>query len=314
MKGTIIIPKYYLSRQWSSDIIEGKEDFSNVSRVMAILFYAMRDSFGFDLKFADEISVSPDTDVVVLFGVPYHNRPKMIPGLLDLNPKIKLITYPGDIQCYNDPTCIENKIKVFNRSNLIVSGSYEYFSKIYPQFMGKYKFLPLFFGPHKRYVELPFNEAPKMRCLLSGAINPTIYPSRAMLRKARIERIDYRSTKHALGDAYAKLLNSYFCCVATPSIFNYATAKYFEIPAAGSLLIAIGTKDLKRAGFIANKHYVSVTKKTIITQITQCLDFPEEYEHIRIEGTKFARENHSVVNRINTISTILEEEINIWQV
>ena len=307
MKGTIIIPKYYLSRQWSSDIIEGKEDFSNVSRVMAILFYAMRDSFGFDLKFADEISVSPDTDVVVLFGVPYHNRPKMIPGLLDLNPKIKLITYPGDIQCYNDPTCIENKIKVFNRSNLIVSGSYEYFSKIYPQFMGKYKFLPLFFGPHKRYVELPFNEAPKMRCLLSGAINPTIYPSRAMLRKARIERIDYRSTKHALGDAYAKLLNSYFCCVATPSIFNYANAKHFEIPAAGSLLIAIETEDLKRAGFIANRHYVSVTKDTIIAQITQCLDFPEEYEHIRIEGMRFARKNHSVVNRINVLKEIFKE-------
>ena len=298
MKGVIIIPKYYLSRQWAPEMIEGKEDFSNVPRSIPLLLYAMRDSFGFDLRFADEISVSPNTDVVVLFGVPYHNRPEMIPGLLDLDPKIKLVVYPGDIQCYDDPVCIENKIKVFNQSNLIVSASYEYFLKIYPQFMHKHKFLPLFFAPHKRYAELPFNKAPMIRCLLSGATNPQIYPSRTILREACIKRMDYRSTTYAIGDAYAKLLNSYFCCVATPSIFNYATAKHLEIPAAGSLLIAIETEDLKRAGFIANKHYVSATEETIVDQVTQCLDSPEKYEHIRISGMRYARKYHSVNNRI----------------
>jgi len=242
MKGSIILPKY-LAKQWSP---KNKNDFSSVSSVTGPLFYAIRDSFGFDLKYADEVSVSQNTDIVILFGVPYHNRPKIIPGLLDLGPKIKLIVYPGDIQCYDNPICIENRIKVFNRANLILSGSHEYFYKIYPEFMHKYKFLPLFFGPHKRYMNLQFNDSPKNRCLLSGSLNKKVYPSRTMLKEACIPALDYRPTTYALGDSYAVLLNSYFCCVATPSIFNYATAKHFEIPAAGSLLIARETKDLKR--------------------------------------------------------------------
>ena len=141
MKGTIILPQY-LSKHW---VPKQSGDFSTISTVTGFLFYAIKEHLGFDLKFADEVDVSSDMDIVMLFGVPYHNRPDLIPGLLDLDKTIKLVIYPGDIQCYDNPVCLENKLKVFNRADLIVSGSYEYFASLYPQFLCKYEFLPLFF-------------------------------------------------------------------------------------------------------------------------------------------------------------------------
>ena len=147
MKGTIILPTFY-SRRW----------LPSNSSAIGPLFYAMADAFGFDLRYADEVSVPSNTDVVVIFGVPYHNRPNMIPGLLDLAKNIKLVMYPGDIQCYDNPVCMENRIKVFERSDLIISGSHEYFAEMYPKFLFKYRFLPLFFGPHDRYTKLMYND------------------------------------------------------------------------------------------------------------------------------------------------------------
>lgn len=300
MKGVIILPKY-LEKFWAPRL----DGFSSISSVTGPLWYTMRGTFGFDLKYADEVDVSSNIDIVIMFGVPYHNRPKLIPGLIDLDRKIKLVMYPGDIQCYNNPVCIENRLKVFDRSDVIVSGSYEYFAKSYPQFMPKYEFLPLFFGPHGRYVKLQFNNNPNMRCLLSGSLNPQVYPLRSFIKNSGSSLVDYIPPVH-VGDAYAKLLNSYFCCVVTPSIFNYAVCKYFEIPAAGSLLLAPEINDLKKAGFIPNYHYVPITELNVIKTITQCLRSPHDYEGIRKEGMRFVRENHSVVNRMDKFKTILE--------
>ena len=303
MKGVIILPQY-LSKCW---VPKQSGDFSTISTVTGFLFYSIKEYFGFDIKFADEVDVPLNTDIVMLFGVPYHNRPNLIPGLLDLDKNIKLVIYPGDIQCYDNPVCLENKLKVFNRADLIVSGSYEYFAKLYPQFLYKYEFLPLFFSPHNRYVDLSFNATPIMKCLVSGSMNPEVYPLRVSIKNSGAIDVEYRPATFALGDDYAKLLNYYFCCIATSSIFNYAVAKYFEIPAAGSLLLANDISDLRRAGFVANKHYVPITKTNVLDKIKCCLKNPFEYENIRKEGMKFVRENHSVNNRVKTIEKMFKK-------
>jgi hypothetical protein len=173
--------------------------------------------------------------------------------------------------------------------------------------MNSYHF---FFGPHKRYAELPFNQNPQIECLLSSSINPQVYPLRSIIKNSGIGGLVYRNATYALGDAYARLLNSYFCCVATSSIFNYAVAKYFEIPASGSLLLANEVDDLRRAGFVVNKHYIPITKTNMLNKITHCLKNPIEYDNIRKEAMKFVRENHSVINRIDRIKIILNEVIN----
>ena len=300
MKGVIILPKY-LKRLWHHDL-------NKVLSANAPFFYAMRDTFGFELRYADEVDVVSDTDIVFMFGVPYHNRPKMIPGLLGLHKNIKLVMWPGDLQCYGNKMCMENTIKVYDRCDLIVSPAYEYFAKLYPQFLPKYKLMPKFFSPHERYAGLPFNRKPRMRCLLSGAINPKVYPLREFVRR-NSQLVDYHPAKYT-GSSYAKLLHSYFCCFASSSIFNYVVAKHYEIPATGSLLLANETNDLKRIGFVANQHYVPVTKNNVVKQISKCLNKPEEYNHIRKEGMKFVRQNHSVNNRMEEFKEIFTELMN----
>lgn len=300
MKGVIILPKY-LKKFWTPKSTSKGLDFNKVLSTSAPIYYAMRDTFKFELKYANEVNVDSNTDVVIMFGVPYHNRPEIIPGFFDLNKNIKLIMFPGDIQSYNK-LCLENRIKVFERCDLIVIHAYKYFEKLFPQFLSKHIFMHNYFSPHERYIRLSLNNNPKMRCLLSGALTGKIYPLRHFVYKnaTNIDR------KKAVGDKYAELLNSYFCCVTSTSIFKYALAKHFEIPAAASLLLTNDSEDLTMAGFIPNKHYVSVTKKNVLKKISHCLENPTEYEHIRKKGMQLVRKKHSVVNRIERLKEILE--------
>lgn len=298
MKGVIIIPKFYekeCPRPW----LLGSKNAS----VWAPLFYGISEQFGFNLVFADEVNVPNNTDVVIMFGVPYHNRTKLIPGLLDLNKNIKLIMFTGDLQCYNNKLCLDNKIKVFERCDVIISITHEYFVKMYPQFLSKHEFMPHFFSPYDRYSKISFNNNPKMLCLLSGSLNPEVYPLRTFVKKSS-QYVDYPQPNY-IGDSYAKLLHSYFCCVTDPTIFNYIVAKYFEVLACGSLLIAKRCNDLDRVGFIPFRHYIPVTMDNVTATIAQCLENPDDYTHIRKEGMDFVRKNHSVINRIDQFEKIL---------
>ena len=82
MKGVIILPTFYKKNRWAPE--------SKCTSVFAPLFYGIRNRFSFDMRFADVVKVPINTDVVIMFGVPYHNRNKLIPGLLDLNKNTKL--------------------------------------------------------------------------------------------------------------------------------------------------------------------------------------------------------------------------------
>jgi hypothetical protein len=288
MNGVIIFPTYL--KKYSNYPIE-------------YFWYAIRDLYGFKFQYSDEVDVLPNTDVVIMFGVPYHNRPKIVPGILDLNKKTKLIMAIGDVQCYNKKECLENKIKVYERCDLIIASSYEYFANIYPQFLFKFKFLGESFCPHDRYVNLSFNDNPKLKCLLSGSIG-FAYPLRSFIKQNMKSGIDYRNNTYAKGDKYAELLHSYFCCVTCSSIFSYAVTKHLEIPASGSLLLCDETKDLNRMGFIPYKHYIPITKDNVFKKIKDCLVNSKDYNKIRKEGMEFVRKHHSINNRVEEFKEI----------
>lgn len=298
MRGLIIIPKFY-EKLW-------QPAFKSTMGVMAPLWYEIQKRFGFEIRFADKVDVTSDVDVVLTWAVPYHNRPGLIPGLLDLNINTKLIMWSGDLQCYGNKECLENKLRVFERCDLIISQTNEYFTKTYPQYVFKNKIMLHFFSPHYRYVQLPFNNTPIMKCLLSGSRNSGVYTFREFIINSRCKEVDYRPP-HFVGDNYAKLLHSYFCGVATSSIFNYVLAKYFEIPATGSLLLADETEDLKISGLVPYKHYVPITKDDVFIKISECLRNPDDYNGIRKEGMNFVRKNHSVINRVDQFEKILSK-------
>ena len=308
MKGVIILPTVY-KKLWQPKITsKGLLDFSESVNALSPFWYSIQDTFNFEIRYADKVDVDSDTDIVLMFGVPYHNRPKMIPGLLNLDKKIKLIMWTGDIQCHANEICRKGKLQVFNRCNLIVSTSHEFFQKKYPQFMSKHYFMPKYFAPHEHYSNLKLNETPIMKCMVSGAAAPKFYPLRNFLIKNG-KGLIVRG-KRFKGKSYANLLHSYFCCATSSSIYNYALTKYYEIPATGSLLIADESKDLKRVGFIPNKHYVPITKANAIGKIKHCLENPEDYMDIRKNGMKYVHENHSLKNRMLDLEKIFNTLLN----
>lgn len=301
MRGLIIIPKFY-EKLW-------QRNSQSTMNVMSPLWYEIQDRFGFDIRFADEVNVTSDIDVVLMWAVPYHNRPRLIPGLLDLNTNTKLIMWSGDLQCYNNKECLENKLKVFERCDVIISQTNEYFTKMYPQYIDKNEIMLHFFSPHNNFVSLSFNDNPKMKCLMSGSRNRSVYTFREYIIKSHHKDIDYAPPVFK-GPAYANLLHSYFCGIATASIFNYVLAKYFEIPATGSLLLAEETEDLKISGLVPYKHYIPITKNDVFIKITECLKNSDAYNDIRKEGMDFVRKNHSVINRVNQFEKILVKMLN----
>ena len=303
MNGVIIIPKFYETHRdrWVPE--------TTATSVFAPFFYEIKHKYGFDMRFADEINVPDNTDVVIMFAVPLHNRPELIPGLINLNKKTKLIMFTGDLQCYGNQLCLDNKAKTFERCDLILSSTNEYFTKMYPQFLLKYEFMPDFFSPYDRYAQLPFNQTPKNKCLLCGSIYQPVYPLRSFIIDSHNVNVDYKPPVYAR-KKYAQLLHSYLCCISTSSIFNYALTKCFEIMATGSLLLVNETEDFKKIGLVPYKHYIPITKSNVFDKINQCIQNPNNYDDIRKTGMAFTRENHSIINRMKQFEKILNKLFN----
>lgn len=302
-KGMIIIPEFYVTRHTDN---------------YKILFKMISKEFGWPLVYTDYPKIPSDTEIVLVFAVPQRNRPEVMKDLYKLDKKIKLIGYVQDIYPSLDVYLQDSKeyerqlFKMFDRYDLILSVLDEKFREWYPQYVDKFVFFPQFFAPHQRYSVLEFNRRPMMRCLLSGNVDPNVYPLRGYLANCRNKvPVDYRYSKYRIGDKYAKLLHSYFCCVATSSIFNIVVKKYFEIPATGSLLLANPVADLDKLGFIPYEHYVPITmnkgEENAIAQIRRCLRYPDHYENIRKKGAKFVRTFHSVRNRFKQLKEILDK-------
>lgn len=290
----------------------------------ACLFEKIKEEFGFDILYANNLKVPSNIDVVITHAVPQRTYGSALMDLATLDKNIKLVGYLHDLHPFNDKKYRKRVIKMLDRYDVVLVDGKEIFEKYYPGYSDKVVFFPKFFAPHTRYVDFEFNKKPIVKCLLSGYIKrkkEQVYPLRNFIfdniDRSKVVIIPHpgyvRSRKDLLsdesyyvGDRYAKKLHSHFCCLATSSKYNVVLAKYLEISATGSLLVANETKDLKKAGFVSGEHYVSITKENALEVIYECLDNPDKYIKIRKAGMEFVRKNHSVNNRFKQFKKILE--------
>jgi len=296
MKGTIIIPTFFdnKKRQSKGVMIRKNAMYKNLCK-----------KYNFSIQYTDSPELD-DFDVAIITCVPYHNRPNLIPGLLDT--KCKLIGEFWDLQCWDNEECIKNKKILFDRYDALLGSYYYLFRKWYPQHIHKYFYLPNYFGPYEKYANIPLNNKPIMRCLLIGA-RYKAYPRRRYVYE--------EAQKHANGgfidavngipyNEYPNYINKYFCALALPGELNMPVAKYFEIPAAGTLLLATEVEEAKTCGLQANIHYVPVTRKNVFQQIHKVLYNPDDYIEMRNGATKFVLENHSDLNRFEIYEDIFK--------
>lgn len=295
MIGKIVVPTFYRKRHKSK---------SGASARSNILLHGLSKQYNMPIIYTDTPKFD-DVDFALIYAVPYHNRPKLPLGLLDTDSHVKLIGYFEDLECWGNKECKKNKLLAFERFDVLVGSFPETFSKWYPQFLHKYIHYPNHFAPFERFNVLKPNPNPIMKCLLSGSRNKC-YPFRQyIIDNVPSEIFTYRK-KNILFVDYPKFLNNYFCAIATGAASSVVVAKYLEIPAAGTLLLAEEINDVILLGLKANVHYVPITRKTVVEKIREVLKNPERYIKMRDRATKLVRENHSEINRLEEFKNVLQ--------
>jgi len=230
----------------------------------------------------------------------------------------------GDIHSYSKE--MEGKKQMFwDRADSIWTFLDEEFRRKYPQFVHKFLWVPMYFASYDRYAKIPISERPKIKCLLSGCTHLPYYPIRdhiekygspLLIDKPRLTRKKERKKFNPLGpwkyigDDYARLLNSYFCCVTCSGIFHTLHGKYLEIMAAGSLLLADDCADVRKAGLVPGHHYVPITQKNSLPVIGEILKYPRQYKRIRKRGRRLALRKHSINNRFLQLTKVMEDLLN----
>ncbi|MHC4622304.1 MAG: FkbM family methyltransferase, partial [Planctomycetota bacterium] len=89
--------------------------------------------------------------------------------------------------------------------------------------------------------------------------------------------------------------------------YRLTVPKYFEIPAAGSLLFAQHTDDLERLGFRHMENCIVFDRSSFEKLAGEYLAHPEDYLKIRQAGRELIRSRHALSNRMQ----FLEEHISM---
>jgi len=302
MKGLIYMPKH--CKQYLGD------------RYSVLFNMIVNNIKGFKFEYNNSPSIPKDTDIVIVYG-PQHSWPNVYSNLAKLDKKIKVIGYVADLWSYGNKVFENNMKNLLDRYDVVLSSCDYAFKKLWGNWIQKRTLFPNFFAPHERYANIPYNDSPIRKLLITGAMG-TFYPLRVLVRSSLDTNLHF-SPPHPgfhgnyknsgkdiyVKDDYAKLINNYSCSLGTSSIYNMAVTKYFEIMASGSLLIADETEDSELAGLIANKYFVPITRDNAIDVIQDCLNNPDKYEHIQKQGMEYTRNNHSVINRFEQLKDII---------
>jgi hypothetical protein len=280
----------------------------------------MHGRFGCDYFFADEIDIEAVRkkryEYVLLFKPVQWRMPALFNNVFSLPDNVTVVGHWDDIhqgtRGTNRLTSDYYRInKYFARCDIILCPYESAFRNWYPKHAHKLQVFPHFF-PHSDVAAVPYNPKPSASCLLTGATYRDWYPLRAHASGnpdvtliphpgyAKLNRAALYST------AYYIELGKHFAGITCSSVLNYTVAKYFEIPASGSLLLATYNSDMDPLGFVDGKNYIRVSIETYGRTIRDVLKNPERYESIRRAGFELSRNNHSDVNRLELIRDILQ--------
>lgn len=169
---------------------------------------------------------------------------------------------------------------------------------------------------------LPFNASPRPAILISGRINSE-YPLRQRMRRLyesgayALDLLEHPGSydcsydyanNPAVGVGYAKSIQSRLGAFVCSSRYHYTVAKFFEIPATGSLLLADASVGgaLRRLGFIEYEHYVPVSPDCPEAAIEYTLDPAnrDTIDRIRKSGQELVLQTHQTRDRARFIDQV----------
>jgi hypothetical protein len=200
----------------------------------------------------------------------------------------------------------------------IILANYAYvFHEFYPDLAGEKKVVWI---PHSASPDflMDYNDHPANVIFLGGNMDP-VYPLRRQMKSLYDRRIfpivchphpgygwqfEY-GMDDRVGRGYATKINKLRAAFTDCSKYRYIVAKYFEIPATGSLLIAEGTVSewLAQLGFVPGTHYLAVSAENL-EQIIQYVLNEENHgriDAIRRRGQELVRKAHKTSDRARMI-------------
>lgn len=168
---------------------------------------------------------------------------------------------------------------------------------------------------------LPFNSQARNELLLSGAMC-NAYPLRQRvnaLRESGFEGIAHLphpgyhcqyeyGADVRIGRAFAKRMWEHRAAFTDCTVFQYAVAKHFEIPATGALLVADVSieKPLGKLGFVPGVHYFPVSGEDLEDRVRYllCGEHHAELDQIRRNGQALVLERHRTSHRAKLINDL----------
>jgi hypothetical protein len=278
-----------------------------VSREFSFIIHELIDTHGWkSMEFAEFSDESrPLRDLirrkfdelpdVILFWEGYHfvNRhARQIDAL-----GCKKVIFADDLHWRQDEGVRWSKLLAYLVCDAVI-GTYAYrFETFYPEVHHLKKVV---WSPHSASPDfsLPFNDFAENTVFLSGAIGYP-YPLRRMMRELAeggfpgIIRqphpgyhCDYDHGRDpAVGPGFGRAINHHRNAFTDALIYQYIVAKFFEIPAAGSLLLADSavSAPLRDLGFVEGEHYVPVSADDLTDRVREVLD---ETNHARLDAMR----------------------------
>jgi len=232
------------------------------------------------------------------------------------SPTIELDTNKKHLSCITLSDPHHSRLKAWfpqyvKRNNVTHILAHQYQGGLYhfPEFSDRsYKYFPWavpdqFIQP----VELKFQN----KLHMYGATNHPAYVVRKWCEQfSFVEKHNNSGCKNKTmtDEEFYKWLFKFDVMVAAGSFdkrWSFAFPKYFEIPAAGCLLFAQKTPDLKLAGFNSN-NCIMFDKMDFEYQAEKYLASPDEYLHIRLAGQALVAERHTISKRIRELKLLLK--------
>ena len=195
------------------------------------------------------------------------------------------------------------------------------FSDWYPEFWPKFRWLP-----HHANTDVFYDYALNrdIDYLMLGAVHESIYPLRCRILEKMSDKPGFVYHEHPgyrnfseedgalVGTRYAWEINRAKIFFSCDSIFRYPLAKYYEVLACKTLLLASASQELADLGFLPGVHFVDINEYDFEEKAEYYLQHEEERLQIAEQGYEMVRTHHYTARRALDLKIAIEEICRDW--
>lgn len=256
---------------------------------------------------------------VVLFWEGYDLICARAAELLELD--CRKLVFADDLHSWDAPAKQAKRVSFLACDTVLAAYAYA-FPQFFPDIADARRVV---WTPHAASPDflLPFDAHAANAVLLSGAINHH-YPLRERMKALHDAgahpvtllqhpgyACDFDHERDArVGRGYAREINRHRAAFAASPRYGYLVAKYFEIPAAGALLLADDSmrEPLARLGFAPGVHYLPVSPDDLERTLARVADAANHarLDDIRRAAQRLVRARHTTAHRARLIDEVCE--------